>query len=227
MAQPTAKIAATPKVAAKPATKPKAKVSWDTKYDASRTTGPDVRDPRCQGAPCYGSHVTAKPGRGSPSGSNAHGSWEACEKCLLRLSYTPAFGAHALHRKAGPLPSDTANMVSKVGPNNAGYNDKMKDRSIALDAAEVSAEKKLEMVRAQKAAWMKQQKEGSPMTNSTGATASEVPPVTPTAQYSEEMGTTPGRKARRPEATAEQLEYDGRSTQSWSEVAGTPPTSTP
>ena len=224
MAQPTAKAKSPPAALSKAATKPKTKIPWEEKFDGSRTTGPDVRDPRCAGAPCYGNHVIARPGRGSPTGSNAHGSWEGCEKCLLRMSYTPAYGAHALHRKSGPLPSDTTEMVSKVGANNAGYNDKLKDRSVALDAAETSALKKLEQVRAQKTAWSKQQKEDK---NSKGQ--SEAPPKsqTTTPQGSEEMSATPGRKARKPEVTAEELEYDGRSLQSWSEVAGTPPQESP
>ena len=225
MAQPTAK-AKSPPTDSKAATKSKAKIPWEAKFDASRTTGPDTRDPRCAGAPCYGNHTIAKGGRGSPTGSNAHGSWEGCERCLLRLSYTPAYGAHALHRKSGPLPSDTTEMVAKVGPNNAGYNEKMKDRSIALDAAESSAEKKLAQVRAMKAQWQKQHKEEEKNLNSTGP--SEVPPrpQTPVPQPSEEMGTTPGRKARKPDQPAENLEYDNRSNQSWS-LAETPPSGTP
>jgi len=62
----------------------------------------------------------------------------------------------------------------KVGPNNAGHNEKLKDRSIALDAAETSAEKKLEQVRAMKVEWQKQQKEDGKSMNSTGP--SEAPP---------------------------------------------------
>ena len=228
MAQPTAKAKCPPTTpTSKAVTKPKAKIPWEAKFDASRTTGPDTRDPRCAGAPCYGNHTVAKAGRGSPTGSNAHGAWEGCEKCLLRLSYTPAWGAHALHRKSGPLPSDTSEMVAKVGPNNAGYNEKLKDRSIALDAAETSAEKKLEQVRAMKAQWQKQQqKEEDKNLNSTGQ--SEVPPrpQTPVPHPSEEMGTTPGRKTRKQDQTAEELEYDNRSALSWS-LAGTPPTSPP
>ena len=124
------------------------------------------------------------------------------------------------------MPVDTTNMVTKVGPNDAGYNDKMKDRSIALDAAEVSAEKRLAHVRAQKAAWMKQQKDEGKASNSM-TTGQEPTPPTPVINV-EEMGTTPGRKARKPDVSPEDLEYEDRSTlKSWSEAAGTPPEGTP
>ena len=53
----------------------------------------DSRDPRHLGPPCHGCHVPAKPGRGSPPGSNKWATWKACEVCHLRLEYTPAYGA--------------------------------------------------------------------------------------------------------------------------------------
>jgi hypothetical protein len=61
MAQPTAKAKSPPTTASKAATnfKSKAKIPWEAKFDASRTTGPGTRDPRCAGAPCYGKHVIA------------------------------------------------------------------------------------------------------------------------------------------------------------------------
>ena len=77
----------------------------DAKFDWSRTCGPDPRDPRRSGAACFGSHGPAVPGRGSPSGSNAHATWTACARCKLRLSCTPSWGAHALTRKPGALPT--------------------------------------------------------------------------------------------------------------------------
>lgn len=75
-------------------------------------TGPDMRDPRCAGAPCMGQHQVAPPGRGSPGIQCQR--IVGRQRCLLRLSYTPAFGTHALCRKAAPLPTDTAAMIQAV-----------------------------------------------------------------------------------------------------------------
>ena len=206
--------------------KPKNKQPWESRYDASRTTGPDTRDPRCAGMPCMGQHQIAAPGRGSPTGSNAHGSWEGCQRCLLRLSYTPAFGSHALCRKAAPLPADTAAMIQAVGPNNAGYNPKLKDQHVALEAAEKSAMDKVEKIRAQKAALAKQASrkvDNKEEINSKGtATSSAVPTVV----VVDEMNTTTGRKLRKSEMPAEELEYCDRTEQSWSAVEGSVPSPT-
>ena len=79
-------------------------------------------------------------------------------------------------------------MINKVGENEAAYNPKLKDRSVALDAAETSAMKKLEHVRAMKETWQKLPKEdGKNTQNSKGQ--SEVPPrpPTPMPQASEEI----------------------------------------
>ena len=79
-------------------------------------------------------------------------------------------------------------MINKVGENEAAYNPKLKDRSVALYAAETSAMKKLEHVRAMKETWQKLPKEdGKNTQNSKGQ--SEVPPrpPTPMPQASEEI----------------------------------------
>ena len=198
--------------------KPKNKLPWESRYDSSRTTGPDTRDPRCAGAPCMGQHQVALPGRGSPTGSNAHGSWEGCQRCLLRLSYTPAYGSHALCRKAAPLPADTAAMIQAVGPNNAGYNDKLKDKNIALDAAEKSALDKVEKIRAQKAALAKQTTRKPDYKEETNSMGTATSSATPTVVVVDEMNVTPGRKSRKPEVPAEDLEYCDRTEKSWSRV---------
>ena len=83
------------------------------KYDEARSTGPDPRDPRTTGEPCWGNHLPAAPYRGSVSGANGHAKWVGCERCKLRLSYTPAFGATGIHRSAGPLPVDTTAQVEE------------------------------------------------------------------------------------------------------------------
>ena len=115
-------------------------------------------------------------------------------------------------------------MITKVGPNNAGYNDKMKDKSIALDAAETSAEQKLDSIRAKKAQWLKQQQKEE--TKTPNSKEMPHPKASPAQASSEDMMTTPGRKARKPELTAEDLEYLERSeTASWDQVtasAGSP-----
>ena len=218
--------AKSPPTDSKAATKSKAKIPWEA---SSTPVGRRARTPETRGVPVRPATATTRLPKVAEAARRAATPMDRgkdAKDAYFDFHYTPAYGAHALHRKSGPLPSDTTEMVAKVGPNNAGYNEKMKDRSIALDAAESSAEKKLAQVRAMKAQWQKQHKEEEKNLNSTGP--SEVPPrpQTPVPQPSEEMGTTPGRKARKPDQPAENLEYDNRSNQSWS-LAETPPSGTP
>ena len=77
---------------------------------------------------------------------NASASWVTCQRCKLRLSYTPTFGAHGMTRSPGPLPPDTSKMVEKLGPE-AAYHPEMRDKTIAYTAAEESLVAKLENVR--------------------------------------------------------------------------------
>ena len=103
--------------AGKKETKGKTKVarSFEEKYDTSRTIGADPRDPRTEGSPCHGNHKVAASYRGSVTGSNGHAAWTGREVCKLRLTYTPAFGAHALNRAPGPIPQDVKQQVKTLG----------------------------------------------------------------------------------------------------------------
>ncbi|CAK9043452.1 unnamed protein product [Durusdinium trenchii] len=101
------------------------------KYDLTRTTGPPADDPRSQGYPCFGNHVPMAPGRGSLTGRNKFGMWTCCENCRLRISYTPAFGATALRRQAGPLPADVTTTIEQLEPQ------KIKEDPMQLNAKSV------------------------------------------------------------------------------------------
>ena len=116
------------------------------------------------------------------------------------------------------VPADTAAMIQAVGPNNAGYNPKLKDQHVALEAAEKSAMDKVEKIRAQKATLAKQASrkvDNKEEINSKGTAASS---AAPTVVVVDEMNTTPGRKLRKSEMPAEDLEYCDRTEQSWSAV---------
>ena len=82
-------------------------------------------------------------GRGSMSGRNGHAEWVVCEKCRLRLSYTPAFGAHARFRQAGPLPADVETVMEK----GVTVVEELDSTQIALAGAEESLEKRLTQIR--------------------------------------------------------------------------------
>ncbi|CAK9061435.1 unnamed protein product [Durusdinium trenchii] len=175
------------------------------RFDTDRMCGPDHRDPRLLGDPCQGTHDPAPPGRGSPTGSNAHAYWAACNRCQLRLLYVPSYGAHGLTRAAGPLPSDTAAKVKELG-NSAAYSPEMRNKNVGLDAAENSLMKRLEVIRAQKEQHRQGKPETKPKAKATQGYIKEEPPRDP-----EVMSQTPGRKARKPEDAAELLEYQNRS----------------
>lgn len=80
----------------------------------SRREGPDGRDPRSQGFPCYGNHTPMPEGRGSLSGRNAHGKWTVCQTCRLRIEYIPSYGAKGTYRQAGPLAPDVSTVMTQV-----------------------------------------------------------------------------------------------------------------
>lgn len=185
------------------------------KFDVDRMTGADPRDPRTSGDPCQGAHEPARPGRGSPTGSNSSAMWVACRKCQLRLLYIPSFGSTGLHRQAGPLPSDTKAKVEELGKQ-ASYHPELKSKTFALDAAEVSAIKKLEGIRAQKEKINKKVEEPKPKPLTKPSAVVELDP--------EDLRVTPGRKAtRKNELSAEEQEYQGRSSEhSWSPVTDSP-----
>ena len=231
----------------------KPKVPATERYDYSRTEGPRSDDPRCTGPPCFGEHLVAAPGRGSPSGSNASATWTACKECGLRLSYTPAYGAHGLTRQAGPLQKDVADQLKK---NPVKGSVDLTNRKIGYDAQERSLEAKLEKVKQEKAAWAESQRlknkaMGNQTTSKTSAGGEENPGrgrqgqsstlLDPSSQGSEpkktegvinleeDMNKTPGRKSRRADEAAEELEYSQRGNQDekdWS-VVSTPPGSSP
>ncbi|CAE7271989.1 TY1B-A [Symbiodinium sp. CCMP2592] len=140
-----------------PKTKAKAKEKVKTEYDVSRAVGPDPRDPRTAGPPCNGNHVPMAAGRGSlsESGANAHGRWEVCKECRLRLLYVPAFGAHAHYRQAGPLPVDAKKAVEimeeRVAAGKPAAKETLNAKAVALQGAEDSLLRRLETVRSQKA----------------------------------------------------------------------------
>ena len=112
--------------------------------DEERMEGPDPRDPRTRGAPCYGKHKVAKAYKGSVSGANQFASWTGCEVCKLRLSYTPRMGCHGIHRKSAPLAKDVTDALRDLPSDTESY---PSNREISLSAAENSALARLEHLR--------------------------------------------------------------------------------
>ncbi|OLP81054.1 Copia protein [Symbiodinium microadriaticum] len=104
--------------------------------DNERTEGPDLRDPRTKGGPCFGNHKVAKAYKGSVSGSTQYGSWTGCEVCKIRLSYTPRMGCHGIHRKSAPLAKDVTSVLEDLPPETEAY---PSNKEISLTAAENSA----------------------------------------------------------------------------------------
>ena len=188
---PLASTAAASSEVPKSKARPKKADRVKTEYDLDRSTGPDPRDPRTAGAPCFGSHQIMKPGRGSLSGANAHGRWEVCQNCRLRVLYVPAVGAHAHYRQAGPLPQDTAVAVQmhkeRVEAGQPPETEKLNAKNVALQGAEDSLLKKLEQVRAQKA--KAAGKAGPSMPTPTTTTATS-PPAAAAATSGYPEGTT-------------------------------------
>ena len=151
-----------------------------------------------------GHHTPAAAYRGSVTGSNGHAKWTGCSVCLLRLEYTPAYGATGLHRQAGPLPEDTKKQVEELGEKAPG-NPLLKNQAIGLDGAERYAP-------------------GTPSTNETEYTPTSAAQPSPTD--AEELSQVPGRKTRKGEQAAEDLEYQEAQQQegSWSPVRTSPST---
>lgn len=104
------------KAAPKPSASKKkgARVPTPEKYDCSRREGPDGRDSRAQGFPCFGNHTPMPEGRGSLSGRNGHGKWTVCTLCRLRIEYVPAYGAKECFRQPGPLAPDVQTVMEMV-----------------------------------------------------------------------------------------------------------------
>ena len=213
------------------------------KYDFTRTQQMNHDDPRALGAPCWGEHTPAKPGRGSVTGSNHHATWTGCSVCQIRLTYTPAFGSHGLCRKAGPLKKDVEAQMTEKKPEKGSC--ELMDRKIGLDGAERSLVNRLETVRRQKEAWQQVQDKknqhnkdqlatGSPVAPERSGRLPVASPSTPSptpasgAGYGSQstdqtMNTTPGRKTRKPMETPEDLEFNQRlqdqEDEGWSQVS--------
>ncbi|CAK9111156.1 unnamed protein product, partial [Durusdinium trenchii] len=125
------------------------RVPTPEKYDVSRREGPDGRDSRAQGFPCYGNHTPMPEGRGSLSGRNGHGKWTVCTLCRLRIEYVPAYGAKGCYRQPGPLAPDVTTVMEQV-------KDDIKDKPEVREnlnmkmastlGAEASLRKKLEVL---------------------------------------------------------------------------------
>lgn len=202
---------------------PRAKKPWYEKYDQSRTVPADPRDPRTLGPPCNGNHLEAGFYKGSVSGANGHACWRGCEKCKLRLSYTPAFGATGSSRAAGPIPQDTNLVVQELGEQ-AAYHPKLKDPVIGLEGAEKSLMSQLDRIRARKDGYLPQ---GQQMPVPPPSKAKAPPPVQGIVEEvtvdSETLPSHPSRKTRRAELVAELVDLEeSASPQSWS-VASSPP----
>ncbi|CAE7314903.1 unnamed protein product, partial [Symbiodinium sp. CCMP2456] len=204
--------------------KEKAKIPEEERYDFSRQEGPDPRDGRTAGAPCYGEHQIMKPGRGSLSGSNAHGWWRVCERCRLRVAYAPAWGAHGHFRQAGPLNADVKKVVLEVTEKEkAGETvdrNVLNAKNVALDGAEKSLIDKLSKVRAEKEKSLAKSKGAQAKSKANPTTPTEAPATPSTLDLTRDqaMNVTPGRKKQRENAiAAEEHEYQSRDD-SWSSV---------
>ena len=130
----------------------------------------------------------------------------------MRLSYTPAWGAHALTRKPGALPADVEKQVGEL-QEEAAYSLKLRDKDIGLDGAEKSCLSQLEKIQAQKAAYRKDKPAAAPQTE--GPMKTPLPkatmPKAPEFINLEEADHSmiPGRQGRKTE-TAEELEASQR-----------------
>ena len=173
----------------------------------SRPAGPETAGP-----PCHGNHVPMPAGRGSLSGANAHGRWEVCKECRLRLLYVPAFGAHAHYRQAGPLPADAKKAVEimeeRVAAGEPGAKEILNAKAAALQGAEDSLLRRLETVRSQEAQAMNKAesskaKDGYPDSNpSTDAKAKD---------RLKERGAQPKKKPEPPQHVESDSESSGMS----------------
>lgn len=142
-------LAAAPKSKSGPLSKDKKnqKMEGDDRCDWSRVEGPDLRDPRCKGSPCFGVHIPQEPGRGSKSGANAHARWVVCSKCSIRLLYVPTHGSVGIYRSAGPLSADVTTVLEEK-PDAAPED--LYTKAVGLEGAEKSLLKKLEKIQEQK-----------------------------------------------------------------------------
>lgn len=151
---PTSTSLAKGKAKAK-ASKSKARVPSSERYDYERATGPDPRDPRAQGYPCWGQHQAMPEGRGSLSGRNGHGRWTVCQKCRIRLEYIPTFGAKGTFRQAGPLPRDVRTAVEQIGTaveDHPPAREMLNNKAVGVIGAEESMRRRLQQLENEKSA---------------------------------------------------------------------------
>lgn len=151
---PTSKTAVADGSSGKSKKSNKQRVPSEERYDLSREQGVDPRDPRAQGYPCYGQHVPMPPGRGSLSGANKFGRWMVCEKCRVRISYTPTYGSTGHYRQAGPLPADTQTVLEKIGTQvetNHEAREKLNAKNASIIGAEESLREKLKKLENERA----------------------------------------------------------------------------
>ena len=230
---------------AKSEAKPKVKTPAPDveRYDWDRTIGPDPRDPRTLGPPCHGEHVAEPMGRGSKSGANRHARWESCAACGLRISYTPTWGSHGMTRQPGAIPQDVRQQLEEKKPEK--YSVELTDKKIALDAQERSLATKMQLVQKQKEEWLKIQADKDAKTKVLKEPKNDqkwieaenkfldapfCPAMTPEEfvnyqkQQEEEMNQAPGRKYRKAEESAENLEYAQRTAEQeeWTHVTEEP-----
>ena len=85
-------------------------VHGEDSYDHTRTMTEDLRDPRVSrdSWPCYGQHVDKR-------GGNRYGQWKYCNRCDLRLTYTPATNAPATST-ATVLPTNVTEAIAALRP---------------------------------------------------------------------------------------------------------------
>lgn len=120
------------------------------RFDWERVQYADPRDPRAVRGPCKGHHQLAGFGRGSPSGSNGHALWLTCRACQLRVMYVPTWGSKGTFRSPGPLIKDVEEKLQTT-PENELHPEQLSTQALGLDAAEMSALRKLEKIKTEKA----------------------------------------------------------------------------
>lgn len=137
----------------KSSSKAKQRVPTPERFDFSRMEGPDPRDSRTQGYPCFGNHVEMPEGRGSLSGRNGHAMWKVCQTCRLRIQYVPSFGAKGCYRQAGPLAPDVETVVSQVKgklEKDPGQAENLNSKMVSVLGAEESLKNKLKALENEK-----------------------------------------------------------------------------
>ena len=160
------------------------------RFDWERTIYADPRDPRTTQGVCRGHHTLAKFYRGSSSGTNAFGLWLCCQKCMLRVMYTPTWGSKATSRAAGPLPADVKEKLNKH-PENDVHPQELETRALALEAAEASTRRHLEKLQKEKASLATKKAEGKTAPCPSKKTVKRDHPLSPEVQEQTEQNQSP------------------------------------